>query len=217
MKMKTKKEFRYILTLFLPLLPPLAVMVLLENYDSLINLIGLWALFAIPICLMLLAFAWSARVEIESIGITLNAMFIFKEFPFETILSYEITKGGTSLFSLASQSIKLNLKSGRNVILSPQDRDTFIQVLKNNHIFPQNPYGEGKPPQKKKGIVPIMAICMLAANIMYILVSMRMNIFSAVIATAFNVFFILILILVNRLQHHTGNVYHNVHIRLSGE
>ena len=44
---------------------------------------------------------------------------------------------------------------------------------------------------------------MLAANIMYIILSMRMNVFSAVIATTFNVFFILILILVNRLQHHT--------------
>ena len=63
----------------------------------------------------------------------------------------------------------------------------------------------------------LLAFFVWAANIMYILVSMRMNIFSAVIATAFNVFFILILILVNRLQHHTGNVYHNVHIRLSGE
>lgn len=203
MKMKTKKDSKYILIAFLPLLTPLAVMMLLENHSSLINLIGLWALFTIPIYLMLLAFTWSARVEIKSNRIILNALFVFKEFPFETILSYEITKGGTSLFSLADKAIKLNLKSGRNVILSPQDMNTFIQVLENNHIFPQNPCDECNPSQKKKVIVPIMAICMLAANIMYIILSMRMNVFSAVIATTFNVFFILILILVNRLQHHT--------------
>ena len=100
MKMKTKKDSKYILIAFLPLLTPLAVMMLLENHSSLITLIGLWALFTIPIYLMLLAFTWSARVEIKSNRIILNALFVFKEFPFETILSYEITKGGTSLFSL---------------------------------------------------------------------------------------------------------------------
>ena len=56
MKMKTKKDSKYILIAFLPLLTPLAVMMLLENHSSLIDLIGLWALFTIPIYLMLLAF-----------------------------------------------------------------------------------------------------------------------------------------------------------------